>query len=112
VLRRCAKSGASSETLIRVGSIAIDLERRQATRNGATVDLTRSEFDLLATLMSKPGAVFSRERLLDCVQGGGSDAYDRAVDTHVSNLRKKLESDSKSPRLIKTVWGVGYRFDP
>lgn len=110
VLRRTARADVPPRVKA-VGPFVIDFERRGVTRDGAPIDLTRSEFDVLTTLVSQPGTVFSRERLLQAVQGGESDAFDRAVDTHVSNLRRKLEDDPKSPRHIKTVWGVGYRFE-
>lgn len=96
----------------RVGAFAIDLERRSVTRDGKPIDLTRSEFDLLSRLTAEPGRVFGREALLECVQGGESQAFDRAVDTHISNLRRKIGDDPREPRHLKTVWGVGYRFEP
>ena len=94
-----------------VGPFQIDLEQRVVARGARRIELTRSEFDLLARLTAEPGRVFSREDLLASVQGGGTEAFDRAVDTHISNLRRKIESDAKVPRYLKTVWGVGYRFD-
>ena len=74
------------------------------------MDLTPSEFDLLATLMSAPGRTFSRLDLLDRIQGTAYEGYERTIDVHIKNLRGKIESDSRSPRYIKTVYGVGYRF--
>ncbi len=112
VLRRAAPKAARSVRAIRdLGSVVVDLDQRSVLLDGKPVDLTRSEFDLLAQLSAEPGIVFTRERLLETVQGGESDAFDRAVDTHISNLRRKIEADSKNPRYIKTVWGVGYRFE-
>ncbi len=109
LLRRCAKEPA--RRIRNAGPLAIDLEQRTVAVEGSRIDLTRSEFDLLAQLTSEPGMVFTRERLLETIQGGESEAFDRAVDTHVSNLRRKIESDPKAPRYLKTVWGVGYRFE-
>ncbi len=73
------------------------------------VDLTPSEFDLLAALMSTPGRVFSRLDLLDVIQGVRYEGYERTIDTHVKNLRSKIEADSRKPHYIETVYGVGYR---
>jgi DNA-binding response OmpR family regulator len=109
VLRRYAKS--VEPPVKTIGPFSIDLEQRRVSRDGQMIDLTRSEFDLLAVMIGQPGIVFSRERLLETLQGGESGAFDRAVDTHVSNLRRKLEHDPKAPQHIKTVWGVGYRFE-
>jgi two-component system phosphate regulon response regulator OmpR len=93
------------------GPLTIDPQHRSVLMENRRLDLTRSEFDLLAMLARDPGRVFSRNQLLECVRGGDTDAFDRAVDTHVSNLRRKIEPDPKSPSLLKTVWGVGYRFE-
>ena len=78
---------------------------------GLPVELTRSEFDILERLTSRPGHVLNRDDLLACVKGGQTEALDRAIDTHVSNLRRKLERNPREPQYIKTVWGVGYRFE-
>ena len=77
---------------------------------GRYVDLTPSEFDLLAALMSAPGHVFSRLDLLDILQGVRFEGYERAIDLHIKNLRAKIEPVPGSPRYIETVYGVGYRF--
>jgi DNA-binding response OmpR family regulator len=74
------------------------------------VDLTPSEFDLLAALMSRPGHVFSRLELLDRLQGTALEGYERTVDVHIKNLRTKIEPDPRSPSYVETVYGVGYRF--
>jgi DNA-binding response OmpR family regulator len=73
------------------------------------VELTPSEFELLAALMSRPGRVFSRLELLERIQGVGYEGYERTIDVHVKNLRSKLDSDSDRPSLVQTVYGVGYR---
>jgi two-component system phosphate regulon response regulator OmpR len=111
VLRRYARRDQDAGPLRRAGPFAIDLDRRTVAHHGRTLELTRSEFDLLARLTGEPGRVFTREALLACVQGGETDAFDRAVDTHISNLRRKLGDDPREPRHLKTVWGVGYRFE-
>lgn len=106
VLRR-----SGSRTAPLDGPLQIDLDRRTASFHGQTLDLTRTEFDLLAKFAAEPGRVFSRDLLLDCVKGGESDAYDRAIDTHISNLRRKIGDDPRSPAHLKTVWGIGYRLE-
>ena len=77
---------------------------------GAGIDLTPTEFNLLAALMAQPGRVFTRLQLLEAAQGTAYEGYERTVDAHIKNLRAKLETDPKEPRLIETVFGVGYRF--
>jgi DNA-binding response OmpR family regulator len=93
-----------------MGHIVLDLNNRAVERDQQSVELTRSEFDILDRLTRNPGAVLSREQLLACIKGGETEAFDRAVDTHISNLRQKLEDDPKNPKRLKTVWGVGYKF--
>jgi two-component system phosphate regulon response regulator OmpR len=106
VLRR---SGARPAPI--AGPLQLDPDRRTASFKGQALDLTRTEFDLLAKFAAEPGRVFSRDLLLDCVKGGESDAYDRAIDTHISNLRRKIGDDPKAPAFLKTVWGIGYRLE-
>jgi len=74
------------------------------------VDLTPSEFDLLAALMAAPGRAFTRGELLDRVQGMAFDGYERTIDVHIRNLRAKIEPEPRDPRYVETVFGVGYRF--
>lgn len=107
VLRRAGVKSAPAQD----GPLRIDAIQRTASFHGETLDLTRTEFDLLAKFAAEPGRVFSRDLLLDCVKGGESDAFDRAIDTHISNLRRKIGDDPKAPAHLKTVWGVGYRFE-
>ncbi len=111
ILRRChpVAVGEQAETRT-VGPFAIDTSRRVLLRSGTAIDLTRSEFDILDRLTRRPGRVFSREELLEEVRGGETEAFYRAVDTHISNLRAKIEADPKRPEYIETVWGVGYRW--
>jgi len=91
------------------GALTLDPETREVTVDGTKVDLTRSEFDLLVALTSRPGRVFSRYELVTRVQGYDYEGYDRTVDAHVKNLRKKL-GESGKPRFVVTVTGVGYKF--
>jgi DNA-binding response OmpR family regulator len=74
------------------------------------VELTPSEFDLLAVLMSAPGRAYSRSDLLDHLQGTAFEGYERTIDVHVRNLRAKIEPDPRQPRYVETVYGIGYRF--
>lgn len=112
VLRRRRDSGThepDAPPVRRFGDLVVDEGRREVTRGGEILSLTAREFNLLAALASHPGRVFTRAQLLDRVWG--DDYYDdRVVDTHIANLRKKIEDDSGHPRYVVTVRGVGYRF--
>jgi len=110
VLRRVEGSKRQSE-LIRVGTdVSLDLPRMEARLGGRRVDLTKTEFQLLAALAREPGRVFTRAQLLDAVRGVAFESYERAIDAHVKNIRRKIEPDPRSPRYLLTVFGVGYRF--
>lgn len=109
VLRRASKDLAEPD-LLRVLDVTLDRNGRVVTVGGRRVDLTPSEFDLLATLMLAPGRAFSRLDLLDRLQGTAYEGYERTIDVHIRNLRAKIEPDSRHPRYIETVFGVGYRF--
>ncbi len=113
VLRRSQLAVATPETdgeRLEVGDVLLDPARRIVTVDGATVDLTYVEFELLQMLMSSPGRVFSRSQLLDGVWGSSDFREPRTVDVHVRHLREKLEPTPSEPRYIQTVRGVGYRF--
>jgi two-component system alkaline phosphatase synthesis response regulator PhoP len=86
------------------------VDKRQASVAGRPVELTPTEFDLLAALMESPGRVFSRMQLLDKLQGYAYEGYERTIDVHVKNLRQKIEADPKRPVYILTVYGLGYKF--
>jgi DNA-binding response OmpR family regulator len=115
VLRRSQKAGVEPD-LLRVGDVTLD--KRSALlslpaadgQNERTVDLTRSELELLAALMSAPGQIFSRLDLLDRMAGDAYEGYERTIDVHVRNLRAKIEPDARHPIYIETVYGLGYRF--
>ena len=109
VLRRTGKSEPKGKVL-QVTDIILDRDTREVTVAGQSVDLTPSEFDLLAALMSSPGRVYSRLDLLDVIQGVRYEGYERTIDTHIKNLRAKVEPEPRSPKYIETVYGVGYRF--
>jgi DNA-binding response OmpR family regulator len=109
VLRRAGSSAPAGQVL-RAAGLTLDRNSRSLDANGRAVDLTPSEFDLLAGLMARPGRVFSRLDLLDIIQGVRYEGYERTIDTHIKNLRSKIEDDPRAPRYIETVYGVGYRF--
>jgi DNA-binding response OmpR family regulator len=108
VLRR-AGSAPQAPKRFQEGDLEMDLDLHQVTRAGQGIDLTPSEFSLLAALIAQPGRVFSRLQLLESAQGTAYEGYERTIDAHVKNLRAKLEVDPKEPRYIETVFGVGYR---
>ena len=109
VLRRMGQVRPSAQVL-RAGDITVDRETHTVQVAERYVDLTPSEFDLLATLMSFPGRAYSRLELLDGIQGVAYEGYERTIDVHVKNLRAKIEAEPRTPRYIQTVYGVGYRF--
>jgi two-component system alkaline phosphatase synthesis response regulator PhoP len=96
--------------IIRAGDVTLDKRKLQVSAGTRSVDLTSTEFELLATLASQPGRVFTRAQLLDAIRGVEVDSFDRAIDAHVKNVRRKLEADPKRPRYVLTVHGVGYKF--
>ena len=109
VLRR-VQGGVHQPGLIRAGDLEIDLEGHRVTRGGEAIRLTRTEFNVLVALAQHPGQTFTRAQLLDRLHGVAYDGYDRSVDAHVKNLRRKLEPDLSEPRYVLTVYGVGYKF--
>ena len=109
VLRRVGKDTPEGDVL-RVADIVLDRNGRSVKVDDNPVDLTPSEFDILATLMGSPGRAYSRLDLLDRVQGTAFEGYERTIDVHVRNLRTKIEPDPRNPRYIETIYGVGYRF--
>jgi DNA-binding response OmpR family regulator len=112
VLRRSA-SLRSPPSRVKAGDLELDLARMEARVGGRPVELTRSEFQLLAAMARQPGRVFTRAQLLGALHGVAFESYERAIDAHVKNLRRKIEPDPRSPRYLLTVFGVGYRFaDP
>ena len=108
VLRRTG--GAVATETIRVMDLLISLPHRSVERDGSRIELTATEFELLRALSSNPGRVFTRGQLLDSIKGVSFESYERAIDAHIKNLRKKLEPDPRRPRYVLTVYGVGYKF--
>jgi len=109
VLRRTSGTATGVEVL-RAGNVEVDLPRMRVEVAGSAVDLTPTEFRLLATLAREPGRVFTRGQLLDALHGVTVESYERAIDAHVKNLRRKIEPEPGRPRYVLTVHGVGYRF--
>jgi len=109
VLRRVG-APQSITRQIRAGDLEIDVDAHSVRRSGILIDLTPTEFDLLLEMAGQPGRVFSRLQLLETVQGTAYEGYERTIDAHVKNLRAKIELDSRAPKYIETVFGVGYRF--
>ena len=109
VLRRAGQTRPEA-AVIRASNIELDRERHTVEVGERYVDLTPSEFDLLAALMSVPGRAYSRLELLDRIQGVAYEGYERTIDVHIKNLRAKVEPKPKEPHYIQTVYGVGYRF--
>jgi len=109
VLRR-VDAGGGGDDVLRRGDLVIDNTRLQVSRDGTPIDFTPTEFQLVAALARKPGRIFTRTQLLDAVRGDDAEAFDRAIDTHIKNIRRKIEPDSRRPRYILTVYGMGYKF--
>lgn len=109
VLRRM-EHAASAGDLIHAGNLILDMPRMRVTLDGKTIDVTGTEFQLLAALARQPGRIFTRAQLLDSVHGIAFESYERAIDAHIKNLRRKLEPDPRAPRYLLTVYGVGYKF--
>jgi len=110
VLRR-SKGKVVSKSTLNVGDIIIDTDKRLVRRGDLEIDLTPIEFELLRVMARNPGRVYSRMQLLDKVQGDAYEGYERTIDSHIKNLRKKLELDPEHPSYIITVYGVGYKLE-
>lgn len=109
VLRRADATLGGGE-LVRAGEVSLDIPKRRVTVRDREVELTATEFDLLLTLARHPGRIYTRAQLLDSVHGVAFESYERSIDAHVKNIRRKIESDPRHPQLVLTVYGVGYRF--
>ena len=109
VLRR-SEAAREPADLIRVGDVELDLPGMLLTINNRRIEVTPTEFQLLSTMARQPGRVFSRAQLLNAVHGVAFESYERAIDAHIKNLRRKMEPDPHNPRYLQTVFGVGYRF--
>jgi DNA-binding response OmpR family regulator len=110
VIIRRANQQIPPQRIIRAGSLVIDIEKHQVELSGQLVKLTLTEFRILELLATQPEQVFSRRSIVEYIQGSIYDGYERMLDAHIKNLRKKIENDSKFPLYIQTVYGVGYKF--
>ncbi len=111
VLRRYEGNSTGISKKIHAGDLTIDIERRLVSRGEQNIELTPIEFDLLLLLTRHPGRVFSRLQLLDSIQGDAYEGYERTIDSHIKNLRKKIEPEPEKPAYIITVYGVGYKME-
>jgi DNA-binding response OmpR family regulator len=111
VLRRSEATVANARAeVIRVADLTLDMPRMRATLGERNVELTPTEFQLLSTLASQPGRIFTRSQLLDAIHGVAFESYERAIDAHIKNIRRKIEPNPRQPRYILMVYGVGYKF--
>ncbi|HJX03686.1 MAG TPA: response regulator transcription factor [Dehalococcoidia bacterium] len=110
ILRRTSDN-ASTQNLIRLANITLDQYKRTVFRDEKAIELTPTEFDLLSTMAKNPGRVYTRIQLLDILQGEAYEGYERTIDSHVKNLRKKIEPNPDKPIYILTVHGVGYKLE-
>lgn len=111
VLRRVEGRPAPEGSPTRIGEMEIDPVKRSISVGETSVDLTRTEFDLLAAMAAHPGRVYSRLQLLEIASGDAFEGYERTIDAHVKNIRRKLGEDPRSPRFVHTVFGVGYKVE-
>lgn len=109
ILRRTQKNVVQNEPIV-AGDLAIDLERHLVKKQGTAIDVTPTEFKILELLVTNVNRVFSRLQIVERVQGYAFEGYERTIDAHMKNLRRKIEDNPKEPRYIQTVYGVGYRF--
>ena len=109
VLRRCSRVRA--EGAMHVGDLTIDPDRREVLVGETAVELTRTEFDILAAMASQPGRVFTRLQLMEASTGDAYEGYERTIDAHIKNIRRKLGDDPKKPTYIRTVIAVGYKVE-
>ncbi len=109
VLRRTERPPVTGDRVI-AGDVVLDVPAQRVDVAGRPVTLTPTEFELLATLARQPGRIFTRSQLLDAIHGVAFESYERAIDAHIKNLRRKIEPEPHTPRYLLTVYGVGYRF--
>jgi DNA-binding response OmpR family regulator len=111
VFRRIENALSANAEMIRVAGLTLDVPRMRVTaENRGMEELTPTEFELLATLARQPGRVFTRAQLLDAIHGVAFESYERAIDAHIKNIRRKIEVKASDPEYILTVYGVGYKF--
>ncbi|GHV76002.1 DNA-binding response regulator [Spirochaetia bacterium] len=108
-LRR-AGSGPVEGRVMAWEGLLVDTENRRVSKNGAAVTLTPNEYRILALLMGRPQKIFTRDEIIENIKSDEYDGFDRTIDSHIKNLRQKIENDTRNPRYVRTVYGVGYRF--
>ena len=108
VLRR-SDTAITAKSILKFADVSIDVDKRQVYRGESAIELTPTEFDILRTFTENPGRVYSRMQLLDIIQGDSYEGYERTIDSHIKNLRKKIEHNPVNPKYIITVYGVGYK---
>ena len=111
IMRRGNPNQQENQSEITIGAITVDKNTRSVTRENFPIQLTKTEFDILVTLMESPEQVFTRDQIIDKVLGYTYEGFERTIDAHVRNLRKKIEPDANNPNYIKTVFGVGYKIE-
>ncbi len=111
IMRRSTQNQQESTSKITIGEITVDKNTRSVIRDNTSIQLTKTEFDILVTLMESPEQVFTRDQIIDRVLGYTYEGFERTIDAHVRNLRKKIEPDANAPVYIKTVFGVGYKIE-
>ena len=111
IMRRSNPNQQENQSEITIGAITVDKNTRSVTRENFPIQLTKTEFDILVTLMESPEQVFTRDQIIDKVLGYTYEGFERTIDAHVINLRKKIEPDANNPNYIKTVFGVGYKIE-
>ncbi|WP_297788796.1 response regulator transcription factor [uncultured Anaerococcus sp.] len=111
VLRRIEKYNIPRADIIRTndGRLLMDLKYNRFLKDGEEVFLTKNEFSIIKTLFSSPNKIFTRDEIIELTFGLDYDAYDRAIDTHIKNIRQKIEDNPKKPQYIKTIYGMGYK---
>ena len=109
VLRRLESASIGAD-IIRTADLTLDLPRLKVTIGDRAIEVTPTEFELLATLARQPGRIFTRAQLLDAVHGVAFESYERAIDAHIKNIRRKIEPNPREPHYILTMYGVGYKF--
>ena len=109
VILRRSRGQVQPPPILRADTLILDLEAHTATKDNQSLDLTPTEYDILAAFMRHPGQAFTRLQLVEAAQGGAYEGYERVMDQHIKNLRAKLSDDARAPRFIETVFGVGYR---
>lgn len=109
VLRRAEGSSPAGADMLRAGDLVLNVPKMRLTVRDEPIEVTPTEFELIAAMARQPGRIFTRSQLLESVHGVAFESYERAIDTHIKNLRRKIEPDPRQPRYILTVYGVGYR---